>query len=198
MCSQILFKLQKTLKRLCSLIKRNTVEIDESWYGGLEKNKQMNKRTKVTQGRSAKTKTPILEILERDGKVYALLVADTRAKTIIPIIKEKIVKGDTVYTDEWKSYRTLATDYDHQFIKHSAHQYVDGAIHTNNIENFWSLLKRGINGIYNHVSDKYLTKYVNKYTFRYNNRKMTDGSKFDVCIANATKEITYKSPIKDV
>lgn len=176
----------------------NTVEIDESWYGGLEKNKHMNKRTKGTQGRSAKTKTPILGILERDGKVYALPVADTKAKTIIPIIKEKIVKGGTVYTDEWKSYRTLATDYDHQFIKHSAHQYVDGAIHTNNIENFWSLLKRGINGIYHHVSDKHLAKYVNEYTFRYNNRKMTDGSKFDVCIANATQKITYKSLIKDV
>ena len=134
-------------------------------------------------------------ILERDGKVYALPVADTRAKTLIPIIDSKIEKGSTVFTDKWKSYRILGRDYDHQFIKHSANQYVDGAVHTNNIENFWSLLKRGIDGIYHHVSDKHLAKYVNEYTFRYNNRKMTDGSKFDVCLANANKKLTYKSLI---
>ena len=86
----------------------------------------------------------------------------------------------------------MANEYDHNFVKHGADQYVDGMVHTNNIENFWSLLKRGIDGIYHHVSDKHLSRYVNEYTFRYNNRAMTDGSKFDVCLANATKRLNYK------
>lgn len=169
------------------------VELDETYVGGKQGNKHKSKREKGTQGRSTKTKTPVLGILQRDGKVYAIPVTDTQRATIIPIMRDKVAKGANVYTDEYWPYRALAGDYNHSFVKHRADEYVNGAVHTNNIENFWSLFKRGVDGIYHHVSTKHLDKYVNEFTFRYNNRKLSEGSKFDVCLANSNKRLDYKT-----
>lgn len=174
----------------------NEVEIDETYIGGKEKNKHISKQVKGTQGRSIKTKSPVLGILERNGKVYAVPVKDTKANTILPIMVEKVEAGATVYTDEYRAYSTLHKTFNHDFVRHSANEYVSGLAHTNNIENFWSLLKRGLDGIYHHVSDKHLGRYVNEFTFRYNNRGLSEGSKFDVALANGTtKRLKYKTLI---
>lgn len=110
-------------------------------------------------------------VFERGGKIKAKKVKDTTGKTIKSFINGRVEKGSTIATDEWGSYNVLNKNFLHSFINHSAGEYVNGNIHTNTLEGFWALLKRGIFGQYHHVSDKYLDRYVNEFCFRFNERQ---------------------------
>lgn len=137
-----------------------TVEADETYIGGKGGN---NKR-----GRGAENKTAVVGMVEREGEVRATAVADVSSSTISPLIRKNVEIGANLMTDEFRSYNSMAVDYNHQKITHSAKEYVRGEVHTNTIEGFWSQLKRSIDGTYHQISKKYLQAYVDEFAFRYN------------------------------
>lgn len=151
------------------------IEADETYIGGKSRNKHKDKRSIGTQGRSAKDKTPVFGILSRDGMVRAKKVKNVSAPSLQLIIKENVKQGSYIMTDEWRGYNGLdKKNYFHTRVNHGANQYVIGDAHTNSIESFWALLKRGIMGQYHHVTERYLNEYVNEFCFRHNNRDNND------------------------
>ena len=140
------------------------VEMDETYIGGKEKG------VMGRPGRNSK-KTPVFGIVERGGKVAALVTKDVKRATVMPIIQSKVLPRSLIYTDDYKVYNPLKDKgYGHKRIAHSQKVYVVGNIHTNTIEGFWSILKRSISGVYHSVSAKHLQGYINEYAYRYNHR----------------------------
>lgn len=166
----MLHRIRETYTQSKRKLRKRKVEIDETLFGGLEKFKHKSKKTPNNQGRSTKTKSAILGIIERNGNVYAVHVEDLKGCTILPIIKSKVCKNSTVFTDEYKPYRQLKEDFNHKHVNHSQGKYVVGEAHTNNIESFWSHMKKAITRTYHSISKKHLQRYINEATFRHNNK----------------------------
>ena len=134
------------------------VEADETFVGGLEKHKHESKKTK--KGRGTTGKTPVLGLVGRDGEARVSVVPDTSKRALQSEIKKSVERNSTIITDALLSYRGLQGEYTHEIVDHAI-EYVRGNIHTNKAENFWSLLKRGISGVYHSVSEKHLQRYLN-------------------------------------
>ncbi|MGB1042958.1 MAG: IS1595 family transposase [Tenacibaculum sp.] len=173
----------------------NEVEVDETYVGGKNKNRHANKKIKEAQGRSSKDKTPVFGMVERGGKVKACTVENTSGYTLSTEIIKSVKQSAKLYSDEWLGYSGLNRIYDHSTVKHYQKQYVNGRVHTNTIEGFWSLLKRGIVRIYHFTSKKHLQMYVDEFVFRYNTRKGTESERFNLLLNNIENRITYKELI---
>ena len=174
------------------------VEADETFIGPTGPSILRRSGIKAKKGGRGPSygKTTVMGIRERGGKVRAWVVPDNRRKTLLPKIFEHVTAGSTVYTDALGSYHDLRHDYVHAVINH-AEKYVDGRVHTNSIENFWSVLKRTIGGTYICPRPKHLDRYLEEQIFRFNERENTDGPRFVKAVKGAdSKRLTYKKLIR--
>jgi len=174
------------------------VEADETFIGGKARNMHLNVKTRrrPRPGHNVTDKTIVMGMMERGGHVRTMVIPDRQKTTLQPIVKEHVHGGSALFTDEMGGYKGLSEEYNHQIIDHAV-KYVDGRVHTNCMENFWSLLKRGLSGTYVAVEPFHLFRYLDEQVFRFNNRgnkenKITDADRFDMIVRKIVgKRLTF-------
>jgi transposase-like protein len=190
----MLSRLRNSIKMRVDFEFDGITQVDETYVGGKNKNRKKNKKVENTQGRSLKTKTPVFGMLN-NGLVYTQVVKNTKGKTLKTIINSKVKQGSTIVSDGWMGYRGLDQHYSHEIIKHNLGIFKKGAYHTNGIEGFWGLLKRGIIGMYHYTSDKHLHLYCDEFAYRYNISKLGIGEQFNLTLINSDERLRYKELI---
>jgi transposase-like protein len=179
----------KTFNKLCG-----EVEVDETFIGGKARFMHADKRAEKITGRGPEGKAIVAAVLERGGTVRAQVCTTRRKPELQALVRDNVEAGSELFSDSLKSYDGL-DEFAHQVIDHAV-AYVDGNIHTNGLENFWSLLKRAIKGTYVSVEPFHLFRYVDEQAFRYNNRNMTDIQRFVFVMRHIVgRRLTYKQLI---
>jgi transposase-like protein len=169
------------------------VEVDETYIGGKARNMHLSRRRHL--GSRETGKVAVMGLLERHGEVRTMVVSGTKRRTLHGEVSNHVEAGSTVYSDALRSYNQLGEDYVHHVINHAV-EYVNGHIHTNGIENFWSLLKRSLKGTYVAVEPFHLFRYLDEQAFRFNKRKGTDADRFSALVSLITgKRLEYKQLI---
>ena len=168
-----------------------TVEVDETFIGGKVRNMSLSKR----KGKSPAywDKTPVMGVLQRGGEVRAFPIPEAKAEHMQAHVRKHVAEGSNLYTDGHLAYRPLEFAYEHRFVDHLLNEYVNGQVHVNGIENFWSLLKRSIKGTYIKPEPKHISRYVDEQVFRFNSRKMLDAERFAVVLGKvAGTRLTWR------
>lgn len=173
------------------------VEADETYVGGKEKNKHAKDRKHL--GRGGVGKEAVLSLVERGGKIRSRHVKHVTSATLRPILNEQIAADSRLMTDEARVYIPIGKDYaEHLAVNHGIGEYVRGDAHTNTVEGYFSIFKRGMTGVYQHCSARHLKRYLCEFDFRYNERKITDSRRTVSLLAGAQgKRMTYR-PMKGV
>jgi transposase len=192
----------RMFKQIRSLLSDNdlklsgTTEIDETYVGGKRKGE------KGRPMRGDRKKTPVVGIVERNGKVVAKVIPAVTRESITGMVKDHVAAGSTVYSDEYQSYTLIGRlydddgkflDYKHETVKHGADEFVRGDVHTNSVEGFWALVKNGLRGVYHQVSPEYLQNYLNEYAFRYNHR-FEGNQQFKRILERVSERVTVQQP----
>ncbi len=170
------------------------VELDETFVGGKPRKGQVKNKREARMW-SERKKTKVFGMVQRGGRVYARVVPNREAETLLPHVRERVHPDTLIYTDEFKSYRRLPREgYQHKRVHHAAKVYVDGDVHVQTIENFWSLLKRGLKGTYVAVAPVHLFRYLDERVFTFNERAQNDFGRFATVLAAVSgRRLTYAS-----
>ena len=167
------------------------VEVDETFIGGKARNMHSDVKARRITGRGPSDKTAVLGMLERRGVVRTTIVQNRKKRTLQREVRSTVAAGSALYSDDLASYDGLQSDYAHETVNHAI-RYVDGRVHTNGLENFWSLLKRALNGTYVSVEPFHLFRYLDEQSYRYNERRGKDWDRFFRAIKNVVgKRLTY-------
>ncbi|QNN22262.1 IS1595 family transposase [Planctomycetales bacterium ZRK34] len=184
---RLAMKTQSFTKRI-----KGEIEGDETFIGGKMRNMHKSKRAALPKGRGTVGKAIVQGLIERGGEVRVRVVKDQRRSTLQPIIREHVEPGSAVYTDALKSYEGLSDDYVHAVVDHAV-EYVNGRVHTNCMENFWSLLKRALMGTYVAVRPEHLDAYLDEQMMRFNARNGDDAGRFRQVMGNVSgRRVTYR------
>lgn len=191
----MLQRLRKVLQDSSNTKLDGTIEVDESFIGGKSRNMHRKRSNKV-MARANKGKTVVIGLLERGGQVRTAVIPDRRKPLVQSIVRENVETGAEVITDEFNGYLGLDTDYAHNVINHAV-QYVEGHVHTNGLENFWSLVKRSLGGTYVSVAPFHLFRYLDEQAFRWTwrstkKRKLSNSDRFAIALSQiAGKRLTF-------